>query len=124
MTTTKINIILFTLTISLITACVPIDAPKFEEKVHLEQQQNGENPTGAESWDIRTSRSATSVHIFITDFSGVVIVEASGKNGNVVSASRTIKGTGVLELDTTSFTDGGYSLSIQVIESSSTAFGR
>lgn len=124
MSTKRKTFLLFTLTLSLISACVPINAPQLEEKVHLEQQQNGENPTGAGSWDIRTSRSATSVSIFITDFSGVVIAEASSNNGNVVSARKTINGTGILELDTKSFPDGTYSLSIQAIEAPNSTFGR
>lgn len=124
MNTKRISIILFTLTISLITSCIPIDSSKHEERVHLEQQQKGENPTGARNWDIRTSRSATSVSIFITDFSGAVIAEARGNNGIVVSARKTINGTGVLELDTTTFPDGSYSLSIQVVEAPTSTFGR
>ena len=124
MSTKRKTFLLFTLTLSLISACVPINAPQLEEKVHLEQQQNGENPTGAGSWDIRTSRSATSVSIFITDFSVVVIAEASSNNGNVVSARKTINGTGILELDTKSFPDGTYSLSIQAIEAPNSTFGR
>ncbi|MBR3450219.1 MAG: hypothetical protein IKH24_05195 [Bacteroidales bacterium] len=124
MNTRKNSIILFTLTLSLITSCIPINSSKHDEIVHLEQQQNGENPTGVRSWDIRTSRSATTVSIFITDFSGAVIAEASGKDGNVVSARKIINGTGVLELDTRSFPDGSYSLSIQVIETPTSSYDR
>ena len=116
MKTKELKLAAIFLTSILTTTCIPIDAPEHDEKIHLEQQQNGENPTGKESWDMRTSRTSTSVSVFITNFSGIIIIEAAGKNGNVVSAKKTIDGNGVLELNTSSFPGGEYSLSIQASE--------